>query len=62
MISIKDTSTEQLNRSFDELAKETFDSYTKKIESINRDTVRVLKLINKVISYRTAQLMLLRSL
>ena len=62
MISVKDASPIQLNRSFDELAKETLDSYAKKIESVNKDTVRVLKLLDKIISYRIAQLMLLRSL
>ena len=62
MISIKNPSPSQINRSFDEVTKETIDAYNNRIKLLNDDTNRVLKLIDSLISYRTAQLMLLESL
>lgn len=52
----------QLKRANSEIAKETFKYYKDNIIEIDKDTRRVLKLLENTIWLRTAQLMILEKL
>lgn len=52
----------QLKRANSEIAKETFKYYKDNIIEIDKDTRRVLKLLENTIRLRTAQLMILEKL
>ena len=56
MIGVNSNSPEQINRANTEIIDTVIDRYNKDVTAINRETLRILMLIDELMSYRTAQL------